>query len=68
MREMFLAERSARSEGLVSLARMPPWTTGCRVFTRPPSISGAPVTVPTSDTCGRKDKLKELSGEAELTK
>ena len=29
--------------GLERSARMPPWTFGCSVLTRPPSISGAPV-------------------------
>ena len=33
------------ASGLERSARMPPWIVGCRVFTRPPSISGAPVTV-----------------------
>ena len=31
-------------------ARIPPWTTGWRVFTRPPSISGACVISATSVT------------------
>ena len=29
-------------------ARMPAWMAGCNVFTRPPSISGTPVTWATS--------------------
>lgn len=38
---------SAVSVGIF-LARMPPWTAGCRVFTLPPSISGCPVSFETS--------------------
>lgn len=38
---------SAVSVGIF-LARMPPWTAGCRVFTLPPSISGCPVSLETS--------------------
>lgn len=33
---------------IVFLARIPPWTAGWSVFTRPPSISGAPVISETS--------------------
>src|ERR687894_310710 len=36
--------------GSVRSARMPPWILGCSVLTRPPSISGAPVTSETGTT------------------
>ena len=36
--------RVARCSGLSLSARMPPWMAGCRVLTRPPMISGKPVT------------------------
>ena len=45
---MPLASRSARCSGLERSARMPPWILGWRVLTRPPSISGEPVTSATS--------------------
>src|SRR6185295_10842445 len=35
---------AARSSGRSRRARMPPWSFGCRVLTRPSSISGKPVT------------------------
>ncbi len=38
------ASRSARWLGSSRSARIPPWILGCRVLTRPPSISGDPVT------------------------
>ena len=38
------------SSGTSRRARMPPWIDGCSVFTRPPSISAAPVTSSTSVT------------------
>src|SRR4028119_2147213 len=40
--------------GFSRSARMPPWILGCRVFTRPSSISGAPVTSSTWTT-GTRD-------------
>ena len=36
--------------GMSLLARMPPWILGCSVFTRPPRISGKPVTSLTAVT------------------
>src|SRR5215213_2977060 len=42
--------RSATWSGLDRSARIPPWILGWRVFTRPPSISGASVTSATSRT------------------
>ena len=45
---MPLASRSARCSGLERSARIPPWILGWRVLTRPPSISGDPVTSATS--------------------
>src|SRR5215218_4344192 len=42
--------RSATWSGLDRSARIPPWILGWRVFTRPPSISGASVTAATSTT------------------
>ena len=45
---MPFASRSARCSGLERSARMPPWILGWRVLTRPPSISGEPVTSATS--------------------
>ncbi len=36
--------RVAMSSGRPRRARMPPWTAGCSVFTRPSMISGKPVT------------------------
>src|SRR6516162_9636134 len=42
--------RAATSSGRSRRARSPPWIAGCRVFTRPSSISGKPVTVATSVT------------------
>ncbi len=48
MASMPLASRSARCSGLERSARIPPWILGWRVFTRPPSISGEPVTSATS--------------------
>ncbi len=44
MAAMFWATRSARCSGRSRSARMPPWMAGWSVFTRPPSISGLPVT------------------------
>lgn len=44
---------SAVSEGIF-LARIPPWTAGCRVFTLPPSISGCPVSSDTSLADGER--------------
>ena len=40
----------ARCSGRSRRARMPPWTPGCSVLTRPSRISGAPVRSPTSTT------------------
>ena len=45
---MSLASRSARCSGFERSARIPPWIFGCRVLTRPPSISGLLVTEATS--------------------
>ena len=43
-----LVARSSRCSGFDRSARMPPWILGCSVLTRPPSISGEPVTWATS--------------------
>ncbi len=48
MASMPFASRSAWCSGLARSARMPPWIFGWRVLTRPPSISGEPVTSATS--------------------
>ncbi len=45
---MPLVARSSRCSALDRSARIPPWIFGCRVLTRPPSISGEPVTSATS--------------------
>jgi len=50
MRSIPLLAASARCCGLSLFARSPPWTFGCRVFTRPSMISGNPVCAPTSVT------------------
>ncbi len=42
------ASKSAKCSGLDRSARIPPWIFGWSVLTRPPSISGEPVTVATS--------------------
>ena len=50
MASMPFAAMSASSPAWSFLARMPPCTLGCSVFTRPPMISGCPVTSLTSVT------------------
>ena len=47
-RLMSWAARSSRWERMDRSARIPAWTAGCRVFTRPSSISGTPVISATS--------------------
>ena len=49
MKSYFCLCISAMSDSILR-AKIPPWIAGCRVFTRPPSISGAPVTSDTSLT------------------
>src|SRR5262245_1670676 len=41
------APMASRSSARSRLARIPPWSAGCSVFTRPSSISGKPVTADT---------------------
>ena len=56
---------SAVSAG-VFLARMPPCTAGCRVFTLPPSISGCPVSSDTSLTHTDTHRVDKDSGRQML--
>ncbi len=60
--------RSSRCAGRSRRARMPPWTLGCSVFTRPPSISGLPVSAATSVDAepGAAQRLGRAAGGHEL--
>ena len=57
------APSAARCAGTSRRARMPPWTFGCSVFTRPSSISGKPVTSATS-THRHPGVAQQLGGAA----